>query len=123
MIVRSVNECKAVDCPKGAFSSSRLLLESDGMGYTLTSTSIPKGGPWLWHYKNHLEACFCISGFGVLRDMSSCDEHLIQPGVMYALNNHDEHTFEALEDTVLICVFNPPLKGGEVHDKEGVYHV
>lgn len=40
---------------------------------------------------------------------------------MYALDKHDPHLFEAYEEVILICIFNPPLKGGEVHDKNGNY--
>ena len=37
------------------------------------------------------------------------------------LNKHDAHWFEAHEETILICVFNPPLIGQEVHDPFGSY--
>mgnify|MGYP001947326148 FL=1 len=40
---------------------------------------------------------------------------------MYALNEHDEHYLRAKTDLRLICVFNPPLTGQEVHDEDGVY--
>jgi len=41
---------------------------------------------------------------------------------MYALNLNDDHyLYGGAEDMRLICVFNPPLTGQEVHDKNGVY--
>jgi L-ectoine synthase len=40
---------------------------------------------------------------------------------MYALNEHDQHCLRVQEDFVCACVFNPPLKGTEVHDKDGAY--
>jgi L-ectoine synthase len=40
---------------------------------------------------------------------------------MYALDKHDKHFFKALEPVVLICVFNPPLAGNEVHQADGSY--
>jgi L-ectoine synthase len=40
---------------------------------------------------------------------------------MYALDKHDVHYVKALEDTVLISVFNPPVTGREVHDADGSY--
>ncbi len=122
-----------VDCPKGGFKSLRVLLESDGMGYTLTKTLIPSGkGPQRWHYKEHLETCFCISGVGILTasevvssngisQVAQVIKHKIVPGTVYVLDKHDDHTFEAIEDVVLICVFNPPLKGREVHKEDGSY--
>lgn len=112
---------REVECPKGSFVSLRYLLESDKMGYTLTHTNIPKGGPHRWHYKSHLETCLCISGKGVLKDLTSGVKYEITPGVAYVLNEHEPHTFQALEDTVLICIFNPPLKGREVHKEDGSY--
>jgi len=40
---------------------------------------------------------------------------------MYALDRHDEHYLRARSELKLVCVFNPPLTGREVHDEEGVY--
>jgi L-ectoine synthase len=45
----------------------------------------------------------------------------IVPDTCYILDQHDDHLFEALEDTVLISVFNPPIIGGEVHREDGSY--
>jgi len=112
---------REVDCPKGGFKSLRILLEEDGMGYTLTKTLIPKGEPQKWHYKHHLETCLCISGGGTLKSLETGEEHAIYPGVAYVLDKHDPHTFQAIRDTILICVFNPPLKGREVHKSDGSY--
>ena len=121
MKIIKLDETKQVECPDGGFTSNRYLLESDGMGFSVTRTTIPKGNPHIWHYKNHLEACFCVSGHGKLGDMSNADEHDILPGTLYALDKNDKHMFMAIEDTVLICVFNPPLTGNELHDEERSY--
>lgn len=110
-----------VDCPKGGFKSLRILLESDGMGYTLTRTHIPKGPAQVWHYKNHLETCYCVQGRGILRSLDTGMEFNVYPGSAYVLDKHDRHSFEAQEDVTLICVFNPPLKGREVHKEDGSY--
>lgn len=117
-----VSTDRDVKCPKGGFNSLRLLLESDGMGFGLTQTTIPKGDPQFWHYKNHLEACFCIEGTGELVNQSTGDVFIINPGTCYVLDNNDPHTFQALTNkVVLVCVFNPPLKGNEVHQEDGSY--
>lgn len=120
-----INELSAqgreVRCPNKGFVSFRALLESDGMGFSLHKTVIPKGQPQHWHYKHHLEACYCIAGKGILTDLSTGDKHIIKPDVIYVLDHHDDHTFQALEDTVLISVFNPPVTGNEVHDEHGSY--
>ena len=125
MIVRNIEdvikENRVVSCPKGGFISNRYLLESDNMGFTMTRTVIPVNGVQTWHYKNHLEACMCISGKGILTNCETGEKHDITNGTMYALDKNDKHTFEALEPTVLICVFNPPLTGKEVHKKDHSY--
>lgn len=119
MFIRRVNQIEPVTFTGGL--SHRILTEKDAMGFTITKTIIPKGGPYHWHYKHHLEACYCIKGKGEIHDLKSGMKHLITPDVTYVLNDHDDHEFEALEDTILISVFNPPLTGMETHDKEGNY--
>lgn len=120
MIVRHKEKLK-VNCPNDGFVSHRYLLEDDNMGFTLTKTVIPKGDEQRWHYKNHLEACYCISGTAELIDLSNGDSFIIKPGTMYALDKNDEHLFIPHDNVVLLCVFNPPLKGEEVHQKDGSY--
>ena len=57
-----------------------------------------------------------------IEDIKTGFFHEIYDGVMYALNNHDEHNlYGGSEDMRLICVFNPPIKGTENHDENGVY--
>lgn len=112
---------REVKCPKGGFISNRILLASDGMGFTMTLTEIPKGKVQMWHYKNHLEACYCISGHGALSFDEGGEWIDITPGKTYVLDKHDRHYFQAIEDVVLLCVFNPPLEGGEVHQSDGSY--
>lgn len=112
---------REVKCPRGGFTSYRALLAKDGMGFSLHKTVIPEGRPQHWHYKNHLEACYCVSGGGVLRNLSSGARYLIAPDMLYVLDKHDDHTFEAWRDTVLISVFNPPVIGNEVHGEDGSY--
>lgn len=107
--------------PYSAGTSNRVLLESDGMGYTMTKTVVRAGTKNFQHYKNHLETCYCIAGRGTLRDTITGDEFSITPDTVYVLDKYDAHEFEAHEDTVLICVFNPPLTGREVHQEDGSY--
>lgn len=112
---------REVHCPDGGFISYRYLLESDGMGYSVHRTVVPKGPPQRWHYTNHLESCLCIVGYGELVNLATGEKHIIESGTMYALDEHDDHTFQAFEDTVLICVFNPPVTGREVHGPDRSY--
>lgn len=112
------------DSRKVAFhagTSNRILLNEDGMGYTLTKTVIRPGQKDFQHYKNHLESCYCVSGSATLTNAKTGEEFKIEPDVTYVLDQYDPHYFEAHEETVLICVFNPPLKGREVHQEDGSY--
>lgn len=102
-------------------NSLRLILESDNMGFAFMKTMIPKGKPHKWHYPHHLESCFCIAGSGILTNLLNGERHKIEVDTIYILDNNEPHTFEALEDCVLISVFNPPLSGKESHDINGHY--
>lgn len=114
MIVRSLDEAKAVDWGNG--TSRRFLLQADGMGYTVTDTIVTKGTSSKLQYANHLEACYCIEGSGKVIEEDGT-EHEIVPGVIYALNENDPHTLIASdhEDLRLVCMFTPALIGDEAH--------
>lgn len=116
-----VGTAREVVCPKGGFVSMRYLLASDGMGFSLHHTIIPVNGPQHWHYTRHLEACYCVEGRGVLTNLATGEVHQIAPGTLYVLDNHDDHTFEAISPVLLISVFNPPVTGREVHQEDGSY--
>jgi L-ectoine synthase len=121
MKIKRINQIDPVQFTGGL--SFRAILASDNMGFAMMKTVIPKGEPHHWHYPNHLEACYCIKGKGELVDLKTGIKHLITSDVIYVLDKHDDHTFQALEDTVLVSVFNPPLVGKETHDKNGVYAI
>jgi hypothetical protein len=56
-----------------------------------------------------------------LTDLTTNIAHDIKVDTIYILDNNEPHTFEAIEDCVLISVFNPPLSGKETHDTNGHY--
>lgn len=112
---------RVVKCPKGGFTSNRIVLEEDGLGYSMTKTVVHPGSPHRWHYKHHFETCYCVSGRGLLVNEATGEFFAVSPDSTYILDKHDPHTFEALEETVLICVFNPPLVGDELHDEADSY--
>jgi len=103
------------------WTSRRLLLRDAGMGFSLHDTVIRAGTTTEIHYQNHLEAVYCIEGRGVVHDVASGNRYEIEPGTVYALDEHDKHLLIAETEMHMVCVFNPPLVGPEVHDENGVY--
>jgi len=89
----------------------------------MMETRIKKGGAYKWHYKNHQEACMCISGKGKIEDLDTGEVSKIEKGVTYLVDNYQEHLFTAFTDVVLVSVFNPPLTGEETHDEYGSYQL
>lgn len=103
------------------WTSRRLLLRRDGMGFSMHETTIEAGTETHIWYKNHLEAVLCIEGEGEIEVLPEGRIHRIVPGTLYALDKHDRHYLRGKTRMRLVCVFNPPLTGREVHDEEGVY--
>lgn len=112
---------RAVD--GGNWISYRLLTKDDNMGYSVNETIIRAGTETHIHYKNHLEAVYCIEGHAEVETLSDGKVHTIKANTLYALDEHDEHLLRGIEDARMVCVFNPPLSGREVHDENGVYPV
>ncbi|MFE7528661.1 ectoine synthase [Kitasatospora sp. NPDC057542] len=114
MLIRDLADVKTVEWGNGL--SRRFLVESDGLGYSLTDTLVNAGTKSRLEYRNHLEACYCIAGSGEVIDMDGTS-HPITPGRLYALDEHDAHYLVAGpdEDLRLVCVFSPALRGDEVH--------
>ncbi|MDE5414845.1 MULTISPECIES: ectoine synthase [Alkalihalobacterium] len=105
------------------WTSRRLLLKKDGMGYSVHDTIIKAGTETHIWYQNHLEAVYCIEGDGEVETLSDNKIHPISANMIYALDKHDEHLLRANTDMRMVCVFNPPITGTETHDENGVYPV
>lgn len=106
------------------WTSYRLLLKKDGMGFSYHETIIPAGAELRLWYKNHLEAVYCVAGNGSIEDLATGEVHEIYDGVLYALDKNDRHILRGgTEDMRLICTFNPPVTGRETHDAEGSYNL
>lgn len=122
MIIRKLKDITDTDREVnwGNGVSRRFLLEKDAMGYSLTDTIVSANTTSLLEYKNHMEACYCISGKGVVVEASSGQSYEIEAGTMYALDKNDAHYLVAQEqDLRLVCVFMPALVGHEVHSLDG----
>jgi L-ectoine synthase len=121
MIIRHLDSVRTVDWGNGL--SRRFLLEADGMGYSVTDTIVRAGTSSPLEYRNHLEACYCIAGKGEVVDTDGTS-HAIEPGTLYALDQHDPHHLVASagEDLRLVCVFTPALRGDEAHRLDAARH-
>ncbi|RJX37668.1 ectoine synthase [Paenibacillus pinisoli] len=122
MIVKQLEEIRGsshdIDAP--TWNSRRLLLKKDGMGFSMHDTIIKAGTETLIWYRNHVEAVYCIEGEGEIEVVGG-ETHQICPGMLYALDGHEKHLLRARSQLRMVCVFNPPLTGAEVHDQDGVY--
>jgi L-ectoine synthase len=100
----------------GNGDSYRLLTARDQMGFGVCYTVVRAGSESLLEYRNHLEACYCLSGEGEVEDMAG-NIHMIRPGVLYVLDEHDKHYLRGGKsgDLILLSIFNPPLQGHERH--------
>ena len=123
MIVRRLAEARDTARHVNAehWESTRLLLASDGMGFSFHITTIHAGTRTPMHYRHHLESVYCVAGTGWIQELASERVHRLEPGTIYALDQHDHHVLEAETEMHMACVFSPALHGREVHDESGAY--
>lgn len=123
MIVRRLQEVRGTEreVKAATWVSRRLLLRDDRMGFSLHDTTILAGTETRMCYRNHLEAVYCVGGKGSIEVVATGEVFQITDGTMYALDKHDEHILRAETDMRMVCVFNPPVTGREVHDETGAY--
>jgi len=125
MIVRNIEEIKGsereVTAENNNWISRRLLLKRDGVVFSLNETIIYEGTETYIWYKNHVEAVYCIEGEGEVELVDNNKVYNITPGTLYVLNKHEKHLLRAKKRMRLVCVFNPPLVGSEVHQEDGSY--
>ena len=86
------------DAAGPGWTSLRLLVKSDGMGFSMTETQVLPGAVLRLEYKHHIEACYCIGGAGTVIELDSGTRHEITQGVLYAPNAHDRHEVHVPED-------------------------
>jgi L-ectoine synthase len=122
MIVRSVQEVAGTDLDvRGdGWRATRLFVRDDGIGFSLSETTVDRGTELSIWYKHHQEACFVIEGEAEITERDTGVMHRIGPGSAYA-PEHDRHTIRVISPLRLVCVFNPALTGRETHDADGSY--
>ncbi len=127
MIVRYLEDAEKTErriiSPDGNWESTRLLLKDDQMGFSFHITTIYEGASLRMHYQNHLESVYCISGEGEVETLVSGKVYSVTAGTLYSLDKHDKHILRVFKEMKMACVFNPPLKGKEVHNAEGAYEL
>ncbi|MCU0756824.1 MAG: ectoine synthase [Xanthomonadales bacterium] len=123
MILRTLASTLGTDREVDAatWTSRRLLLKDDRMGFSLHDTLIKAGTETPMWYQNHLEAVYCIAGEGEIETLDDGKRYPIGPGTVYALDRHDRHVLRARTELRMVCVFNPPLTGKETHNASGTY--
>ena len=125
MIVRSTQEItgteRDIESEDGSWRSKRIVLGGDRVGFSFHETTIKAGTVNNFHYANHIEAVWLIEGEGTLTDRETGEEYEIGPGSMYLLGGNERHTVAPRTQMRMMCVFNPPVVGSEVHDEHGVY--
>ncbi|MGM0594639.1 MAG: ectoine synthase [Pseudomonadota bacterium] len=126
MIVRTLDEIRGtereVEAENGNWVSRRFVLNDDAVGFSFHETIIKAGTETHIWYKHHMEAVYCVAGDGEIEDLKTGKIHPIKDGTMYLLNDNDEHLLRGgSEDMRLICTFNPPVTGREMHDADGAY--
>jgi L-ectoine synthase len=122
MIVRRLDDITGTDLDvrgKG-WRARRLFVRDDGLGFSLSETTVAGGAEMQLWYKHHQEACFVIEGAAEITERETGAVHRIGPGSAYA-PQHDRHTVRVLEPLRLVCVFSPALTGRETHDADGSY--
>jgi L-ectoine synthase len=123
MIVRTTAEVTGTDrdVSAGAWRSKRIILADDGVGFSFHETTIEADSVSEFHYQHHVEAVWVTEGNGTLTNLETGERHPLGAGTMYLLNGHERHRINCDEQLRMLCVFNPPVTGREVHDESGAY--
>jgi L-ectoine synthase len=123
MIVRHLSDLDGTDrdVEFRTWRSRRLVLAKENVGFSLHDTVIYAGTETAMWYANHVEAVYCVGGEGELIDDETGETYEVRDGTMYLLDGHEHHRLRARTDLRMVCVFNPPCTGREVHDENGVY--
>lgn len=122
MIVRTLDEITDTDrdVRGDGWRARRLFVDDDGLGFSLSETTLDGGAEMNLWYRHHQEACFVIEGGAEITERGTGVVHRIGPGSAYA-PGHDRHAIRVLSPLRLVCVFNPALTGRETHDADGGY--
>src|SRR5687768_17633965 len=93
MIVRNLEEITDTerDVVAEQWRARRLFLRDDGIGFSLSETTVDAGAEMNIWYKHHQEACFVIDGEAEITERDTGSVHRIGQGSAYA-PKQDRHT-------------------------------
>ena len=122
MIVRTLSDIDGTDLDVhgDGWRAQRLLVRDDGLGFSLSETTVEAGTELNVWYKHHQEACYVIEGEAEITERDTGAVHRIGPGSAYA-PGRDRHAIRVISALRLVCVFSPALTGRETHDADGSY--
>ena len=126
MLIRSFQQVEAaghvISISHGKSTAVRVLLKSDGLGFSLSEARCGAGNQSKLWYKNHWEANYVRAGKGSLLNLSTGQTWDLYPGVLYCVGPNDRHSVINTDDPLrIVSVFNPPIEGLESHDGDGAY--
>lgn len=121
MIIRTREDAERNAIHEDKFISRRYTLRADEMGHSVHETYIKPGEELRMWYRNHLETVLCLEGEGNIEDLTEGGRYALTPGVLYALDKHQQHVLSSTSGMTLLCVFTPALVGPEDHDEQGSY--
>lgn len=123
VIVRTTEEITGThrDVAAKQWRSKRIVLADDRVGFSFHETTINANSVSEFHYRHHVEAVWVVEGTGTLTNRETGEEFTLRPGTMYLLDGHERHRVTTDTQMRMLCVFNPPVTGQEVHDENGAY--
>ena len=126
MLIRSFQAVedagRVISISHGKSTAVRVLLKSDGLGFSLSEARCGAGNKSRLWYKNHWEANYIRAGKGTLVNRRTDETWPLYPGVLYCVGPDDQHSVENSDDPLrIVSIFNPPIEGDETHDEDGAY--
>ena len=103
----------------GSARTVRMLLQEDGVGFTVSDVNLAAGASNTLWYKHHWEANYVLRGSGTVSDLGAGTTWRLEPGTLYCVGPDDRHSMHAVTDLHLLSVFCPALRGDEQHDSDG----
>lgn len=123
ILIRSLSDIEETDrsVAWGNGLSQRFLVERDSLGFAFCYTIGNSNTDSNIQYKNHLEACYYLTGSGEYVWEQGSHPILTKDNnaTMFVMDQHDSHRMVIHDRSVCISVFCPPIAGHEKHNFSG----